>query len=139
MIPTSFQLLGHAWTVEHVHGDVIAKDGDRCKGLCEFDELTIRVNVDLAPSLVWHTFMHEVMHAVLYSMGHELTSNEGFVDSIGGCLAQVLTSAVRTTPSRPRAAPSVRPKPSRFGDSTRRSAQRPQRASPRSRVVAKSS
>lgn len=123
MIPTSFELAGHSWTVHHVQGDVIAPDGDKCKGLCEFDSLTISVNVTLPPSMVWHTFMHEVMHAVLYTLGHELTSNEGFVDSTGALLAQVLTSAVGTKPARPRVA---RPSPSaqrRSDGPTPRSAQ----------------
>lgn len=100
MIPKTFQLIAHTWTVRHCDGPVIAPDGDQCKGLCDFDTLTISVNVTLPPSLVLHTFMHEVMHAVLWSMGSELCDNEGFVDTLGGCLSQIL-STTRTEPLQP--------------------------------------
>lgn len=91
-IPKSFQLMGHPWTVEHVHG-VFDVDGDACNGVCCFATLTIRVNIDNPPSLVRHSFMHEVMHAVLWTLGHALATDEGFVDGVGAALAQVLTSA----------------------------------------------
>jgi hypothetical protein len=92
-IPEKFQLMGHPWTVEHIHGKITADDGDQCNGLCEFYKLTIKVNVDNPPSLVLHTFFHEVMHAVLWTLGNDLAENENFVDAVGGGLAQVLASS----------------------------------------------
>lgn len=91
LIPRQFKLLAHPWTVEPVHG-TFEVDGDACNGCCDFSTLTIRVNVDLPPSLVVHSFMHEVMHAVLWSLGHPLATDEGFVDSVGCALAQVMES-----------------------------------------------
>jgi hypothetical protein len=92
MLPKSFKLLAHTWTVEGMHG-AFEEDGDLCNGICDFRTLSIRVNIDAAPSLVLHSFWHEVMHALLWSIGHELQTNEGFVDAVGCALAQVLQSA----------------------------------------------
>lgn len=92
-IPTSFQLMGHRWTVIHVLGMIRDPgDGDECRGLCQFDELTIQVNIAQPESMVMHTFMHEVMHAVFWALGRSEVSDENMVDSIGGALAQVLDS-----------------------------------------------
>lgn len=93
VIPKKFRLMAHEWTVEHVPGMIQAADGDECRGLCEFDQLTIRINMAQCESMIAHTFLHEVMHAVLWSLGSKLTDNEKFVDSVAGCLAQVVQSA----------------------------------------------
>lgn len=91
-IPKTFQLGPHRWRVEHVDG-VFDVEGDACNGVCCFATLTIRVNVSAAPSLVLHSFLHEVMHAVLWTIGHELQVHEGFVDATGAALAQVLSTS----------------------------------------------
>lgn len=93
MIPKQFKLMAHTWTVKHVDGMITAPDGDLCRGFCDFYSLTISVNVAQTPSMVMHTFMHEVMHAVLWSLGNELAENELFVDAVGGALAQVATTS----------------------------------------------
>lgn len=77
--------------VEQVHG-TFDVDGDACNGVCDFSNLTITINVDNPASLVVHSFMHEMMHAVLWSLGHPLATDEGFVDSVGCALAQVMES-----------------------------------------------
>lgn len=92
IIPKQFKLMAHTWTVEHVQG-TFDVDGDACNGVCDFSSLTLRVNVAAPPSLVLHSFLHEVMHAVLWSLGHPLATDEGFVDSVGCAMAQVLASA----------------------------------------------
>lgn len=68
-------------------------DGDVCRGLCQFDTLTIYVNVAQSPSMVAHTFLHEVMHAVLWTLGDKHCENELFVDSVAGALAHVFESS----------------------------------------------
>jgi hypothetical protein len=93
VIPRRFQLMAHEWTVEHHPGMIKAADGDECRGLCEFDTLTIKVNVDQPPSLVAHTFLHEAMHAVLWTLGNKLCEDESFVDSVAGALAHVFESS----------------------------------------------
>ena len=90
MIPKKFKLFAHTWTVEHHHGMITAPDGDICRGFCDFAALNIKVNVDQAPSMVMHTYLHEVMHAVLWSLGHTLADDENFVDSVAGALAQMV-------------------------------------------------
>jgi hypothetical protein len=93
IIPTQFKLMAHTWTVVHHRGMFTAPDGDLCRGYCDFFSLTITVNVDQPRSLVAHTFLHEVMHAVLWSLGNELAENENFVDTVAGALAHVLESS----------------------------------------------
>lgn len=93
IIPTKFNLLAHTWTVVHHHGMYTAPDGDLCRGFCDFAALTITVNVEQVPTMVAHTFLHEVMHAVLWSLGHVLADDENFVDSVAGGLTHVLESA----------------------------------------------
>lgn len=118
MIPKTFQLMAHTWTVRHCDGPVIAADGDKCKGLCDFDTLTISVDVTLPPSMVLHTFMHETMHAVLWSLGSDMCDNEGFVDSVGGCLTQIFWSMTGTEPAPPLDDASDRRSPPRLRDPT---------------------
>lgn len=94
VIPKKFQLMGHQWTVEHVPGMIKADDGDECRGLCQFDKLTLKVNMDQPTSLVAHTYLHELTHAVLWTLGkNKLCESEGFVDSVAGAFAQALQSA----------------------------------------------
>jgi hypothetical protein len=94
LIPKQFQLMAHTWTVEHVPGMITdPADGGTCRGLCEFEALRISINVAQPQSMVLHTFMHEVMHAVLWTLGRAECENELFVDAVGGGLAQVFESA----------------------------------------------
>ena len=93
MIPTKLQLGAHIWTVKHIHGMITAEDGDKCRGLCDYNTLTMSVNVDQVSSMVMHTFIHELLHAALWSLGSDLADNEGFVDGLGGFLAQAILSA----------------------------------------------
>lgn len=93
IIPTQFKLLAHTWAVIHYPGMYKAPDGDMCRGFCDFTALTIWVNVDQTPSMVAHTFLHEVMHAVLWSLGNPLAEDENFVDAVAGALTHVFESS----------------------------------------------
>jgi hypothetical protein len=60
-------------------------------------EIAIRVfgkdNSVLPESMLFHTFAHEVVHAILNEIAEvELSENEGFVDRFGNALAQVLST-----------------------------------------------
>jgi hypothetical protein len=44
-------------------------------------------------SLMFHTFTHELMHAILDMMNSPLSYDEAFVDNFGGLLAQALSTA----------------------------------------------
>ncbi len=93
VIPKKFQLMGHTFDVIHVEGMIRDPDDDElCRGLCQFSELKLHVNTAQVPSMTSHTFMHELMHAVLWTIGHPLAADENFVDAVAGGLAQALDS-----------------------------------------------
>lgn len=90
MIPKQFKLLNYTWRVVLESGPVIHEDGDACHGVCEIDSRTIRLNGALDPELLWHTWLHELTHAILTAVGRSaLSADEDFVDSFSGGLAQV--------------------------------------------------
>lgn len=112
MIPKTFQLLGYTWTVAISSGPLKGDADEKLYGLCDYDTHTIHLAGDLEPVMLWHTFMHEVLHACLAAIGREkLNLDEGFVDGLSGALAQALTPG--TKPARPRAARKVPKKRSR--------------------------
>lgn len=41
----------------------------------------------------FHTFCHELMHAITYYANSQLTHDEAFIDATGGLLAQALNTA----------------------------------------------
>jgi hypothetical protein len=90
-IPSSFQLLGHRITVRVLprskwpHGkDVL--------GIWEPDKLRIDILNDQVGTAVQATFTHELCHALLDMMNHELSHDETFVDNLGALLMQALTT-----------------------------------------------
>lgn len=94
IIPKQFKLMAHTWTVVHSYGMITdPEDGETCRGLCQFDTLTIHVNVAQPASMVVHTYLHEVMHAVLWSLGRKECEDELLVDSVAGALTHVLESS----------------------------------------------
>lgn len=94
VLPKKFQLMAHTWTVLHVEGMIKdPDDGDECRGLCQFNDLTIQINTAQPASMVAHTFLHELLHAALWTVGSDLCTNENFVDSVAGALAHALESA----------------------------------------------
>jgi hypothetical protein len=89
-IPSSFELMGHKITVEIIptkdwpHGE--------CVGLYQPDKGRISI-LRQSKTQNAHVFWHEATHAMLYVMGHKLYSNEGFVDTLGGLIAQINSTA----------------------------------------------
>lgn len=89
-IPSSFSLMGHTITVEIIskkdwpHGE--------CVGLFEPEKNRISI-LRQSRTTNAHTFWHEASHAMLNVMGHRLYSNEQFVDTLGGLIAQINESA----------------------------------------------
>jgi len=89
-IPQSFQLMGHKITVK-----VIPKARWRrksCVGVWIPDKLRIELLDDGEASVVQHTFCHELTHAMLDMISHELSRDEQFVDQLGALLQQALTT-----------------------------------------------
>lgn len=82
-IPKSFQLAGTRWTVEEcaVLGDAM--------GQCDSNTATIRLLKSLSPQTKAQTFCHELIHAILFTMGH-VSHDEREVDAQGHLLHQFL-------------------------------------------------
>lgn len=91
MIPRSFKLMGHTVTV-HI---VPEKDwaDDETVGFWNSQNLSISVLGGIGDQRQQQIFCHELVHAILHSMGEEkLCSNEKFVDVFGSLLHQVWTT-----------------------------------------------
>lgn len=110
MIPKTFHLLGYKWTVKTIDS-LVNSEGEPVFGLCDFDAHRISLDSKLAGAELWHTFLHELLHAALYSLGrNKLCDDEGFVDALSGALAQALKPQKQTKRARPSAAQSSRQK-----------------------------
>lgn len=96
-IPKSFQIMGHTIKVAVVSerdwatlGETYAIEG--AVGL--YSDEVQAIFIKKGPrSQMLHTLYHEIMHAVLFYMGHKLWADEKFVDQLGGLMAQVEASA----------------------------------------------
>ncbi len=83
MIPTSFELGGIEWTVEDA--DFLAGN----MGICHTIPSKIYLQSDLPQQIKEHTFYHELVHAILFSMGKPAdTHDEIFVDAFALFLHQ---------------------------------------------------
>lgn len=93
-VPKSFSLAGLEWTI--THGEVPSEGN---LGHCDFFEQEIIVKSKYNGKKInqqtqAHTFYHELVHALLMSMGqHELNQNEEFVDLLGNFLYQFSKTA----------------------------------------------
>ena len=89
-IPNSFQLGGRHWEV--VYHDLIDNEPETL-GDCDSDQATIRLKSGLKPELLQHTYYHELMHAVCFTLGWDkLNDDEGKIDALGGMILQYLRS-----------------------------------------------
>lgn len=96
-IPRKVQLMGHTVAVSVVTPKEWKHKG--CVGY--FDPANSLIAIKRArPSQMAHVFFHELTHAILALMSHDLYEDETFVDSFGGLLAQALSSAKYDAPIR---------------------------------------
>lgn len=79
-VPLSFKLVGFDWTVKYVE-DLSEY------GLCDYSTQTIRLRAGMGKSITEQTFFHELVHAIMFSMGHT-SHDEIFVDAFGALLHQ---------------------------------------------------
>ena len=79
-LPTSFQLAGFEWTVK------IVPDLSEY-GRCDPTSQVIYVREGLNEQMTQQTFFHELVHAIMFSMGHT-THDELFTDAFGSFLHQ---------------------------------------------------
>jgi Zn-dependent peptidase ImmA (M78 family) len=90
MIPASLKLLGHTITVRLV--PEAEWKHDDCVGLYEAHRHRILIRDSISESLQHHTFYHELTHAILGTMGHQLNGDEVFVDMFSGLLHQAVST-----------------------------------------------
>jgi hypothetical protein len=88
-IPTSFQLLGHTITVRVISRSKW-RHGKNVVGMWMPDKLRIDLLSDPIETQLQATFCHELTHAMLDMMNHELSHDEVFVDNLGALLMQAL-------------------------------------------------
>jgi hypothetical protein len=87
-IPSTFRLGGRLWTVKRVGQKKWYGKTDPTA--CEI-ELSSRCKDD---EELWHTFIHELMHAVAWVMGrHSFHDDEAKIDGVAGLLLQVIATA----------------------------------------------
>lgn len=90
-IPSSFQLHGHTIRVRVLprskwpHGKGVV-------GLWDPEKLRIDLLNNQIETQLQATFTHELVHALLDQMNHELSHDEVFVDNLGALLQQALTT-----------------------------------------------
>ena len=86
-IPKTFQLGGRTWKVKRV-------GKKRWYGRCIAGRCQIEIAECRSKEEELHTFLHELTHAIMYTMGRKkLFSDEYFVDSSSSLLLQALKSA----------------------------------------------
>ncbi len=89
-VPKEFLLLGRTYKVSQP----TKVDSKGSLGDCDSATAMIKVRRNLKKELKEHTYLHEVTHAILDSLGYEkLSMDEKFVDSFSGALYQVLKTA----------------------------------------------
>jgi hypothetical protein len=79
-VVTSFGLAGFDWTV------VFVKDLSEY-GKCDVNTQTIYIRDGMNEQTTKQTFYHELVHAIMFSMGHT-QHDEIFTDAFGGMLLQ---------------------------------------------------
>jgi predicted SprT family Zn-dependent metalloprotease len=92
-IPKQFNLLGHTIKV-NVTPNFRLIDGNLGEANYSEGSINLQGNTKEFPvskEMLEHTYLHEVIHFVLYFMGNEeLREDEGFVDLFAGLLHQAL-------------------------------------------------
>lgn len=86
-IPKSFILGAISWTVSKP--DTLPG----ALGVTTYDHAKIEVLKGLSTQIQEQTFCHELVHAILYSMGKAMPHDEEFVDGFATFLHQFLKTA----------------------------------------------
>lgn len=81
---SSFSLAGSQWTVS------LSPDINEM-GYCDPEAYCIKIRANMSDQAKQATFYHELVHAVLFTMG-QTNHNEEFVDTFGGFIHQFMTT-----------------------------------------------
>lgn len=92
IFPNSFEIFGQTFTVV-LKKNLIKKHG--ALGRCNSEKGWIQIQdpeyTDVSREVLEQTFFHELMHAILDSIGQEeLSANENLVDLMGSCMYQAI-------------------------------------------------
>ena len=89
VIPKTFTLINRSWNVELLDKE-IAQAGEM-SGDCSSHKALIRVAADEDREYMEHTYLHELVHALLEASSRpSLSKKEAFVDSLAAVLHQYL-------------------------------------------------
>ena len=94
-IPKTFTLFGETWDVE-LDDKLVESDG--CVGKCIFQARKIKIQTPsksnhVTETLMYRTFLHELVHAILAGMEEGgLNSDEKFVNIAANLLGEALSS-----------------------------------------------
>ena len=99
-----FKLGAKTWKVKYLNKLIEnpSHPGDYALGMCTPDELAIEISLQDNDGKVFHktnteqTFYHELVHVILGEMGHELYSDEFFVQTFSVFLHQFIESKKET-------------------------------------------
>lgn len=88
MIPASFKIFAHTWRVKFED----LSDAEE-EGICDFNDRVIIIDSTQEEEKQLLIFFHEIMHAWLKELNHELTEDERFVDNLAQCFYQFIMTA----------------------------------------------
>lgn len=89
VIPKKFKIVNRTYKVKPMSKEVV--EGSKLLGDTCFKDALIRLDMDQPEECLEHTFLHELVHALLQvSTRPKLTHDEKLVDSIAGALHQYL-------------------------------------------------
>lgn len=85
--------IGTKWVkIEHLH-NVKTEDGEEVMGRYNYRRYRMQIAHKYPAAEVRNTFWHEVIHGILYDMGHDLATNEKFVTAFANRLSDAIDSA----------------------------------------------
>jgi hypothetical protein len=96
-IPSSIEILGHE--IKIVYDNATCKEkmalgfADLHHNRIVLTTLDPHTDLPMPPSIVYHTFLHEVTHFMLDFMGDKKGEDEKFVDLMGGMIYQIIKTA----------------------------------------------
>lgn len=93
VIPQTFQVLGHQGNVYLVSPQELLKlsgDSDELDGYYDHSHHSIYLSTSLSGSELEQTYLHELVHCILFSAGYsEYSDDEDFVDLVSELLYQI--------------------------------------------------
>jgi len=87
-LPKKIKIANHVYTIEEWEPDLALATG--CFGLCQNNELNIKISTDYSQSQIKETLLHEVLHAINWTYHiEEGDCEERTVTAMASALSQV--------------------------------------------------